>query len=229
MKLRKFKLGIFLIMFLICSISVEASNCQLQVSLGKEADQVELSIYKIAEAEENGYECLSDYNEIDLELMQLKKANDIKDASRKVYAWIKDQNISADKKGQTNDDGQVVFSVDCGAYLIAKESKEGEMAPVLVMIPNEYDSQTFQAAPKYSKSEESVNNKQDAVTTETKVEDASTGEGAASGQGTATGEGVSTGDSASLMLWGGIMMIAVIIVILLGKNKKEYRIKRWKD
>lgn len=203
MKLRKFKFGILVILFFLCSISVEAASCRLQVSLGKEGSQVELSIYKIANVKEAAYEWLPEYNGMDIELSQLEKAKDIKEASEKIRDWIEEKKLPPDKTGQSNESGELVFSVDSGAYLIVKESAEGEMAPVLVMIPEGYDSQTFQVSPKYSKSEEAVNNVQNTVATEQKV------------------EGVATGDQAVPMLWVGVMAIISNLIIFLVKSRQK--------
>ena len=139
MKLRKFKFGIFLLLFLLCGISAEAANCQLHVSLGQEGSQVKLAIYKIADAKEDTYQWLEKYDGINIQLENLKKAQELKDASEKIRGWIEEKNLLADKTGQTNESGELVFSVESGAYLIVKESTEGEMAPVLVMLPEGYD------------------------------------------------------------------------------------------
>lgn len=203
MKLRKFKFGVFLLLFILCGISAEAANCQLHVSLGEEGSQVELAIYQIAEAKEDTYQWLEKYDEINIQLTELKKAKELKDASEKIHSWIEEKNLQPDKNGQTNDSGEIVFAVDSGAYLIVKESKEGEMAPVLVMIPEGYDSQTFQVAPKYSEPEEVVSNVQNTVTTEQKV------------------DGAATGDSASPILWLGMMAVAAIVIIFLVKSKQN--------
>lgn len=211
MRFRKFKFGIFLLLFLLCGISAEAANCQLHVSLGKEGSQIKLSAYKLADAKEDTYEWLSEYDGIDVQLSELKKAKDIKEASEKTYDWIKDKKIQAEKSGLTNESGEIVFSVDTGAYLIAKESTEGEMAPVLVMIPDGYDSQSFAVAPKYSQTEKAE--VLDKLESQNSVQDTT-----ASAQ---KGKGAETGDSSNIALWVIIMAASITSAVFMAKSKRK--------
>lgn len=210
-KLGKFNLGIILVLFLAFGISVKAAGYQLNISLGKEGGQVTLSLYKVAEATEDGYVWLEDYQTFGTELSSLKKAKETQAAAKELQALILEEKISPDKTKTTDADGNTAFSIEAGAYLMLKDSSEGEMSPVLVVVPLDYEGSSFDITPKYSKES---------------GKDAADKEGAAAADTPAgiaqNGKGAGTGDFMNVLLWIIAVVAAFFAVLLVHrKTRKE--------
>lgn len=195
-KLRKIHLGIVLIIFMLCGIHAEAAEYQLKISLGKDGGRIALNLYQIAEAAGSTYECLPVYQGADVRLTSLKTAKETKNAAQTLADYIKKNQCSPSKSVETGSDGKVTAAVGAGAWLLTKESEEGEMAPVLILIPADYEGETLDIAPKFSKIK--AENSGSSTTTSTAQD----------------GKGAGTGDDALTVVWILAMAAAVLGMIL---------------
>lgn len=191
-KLHGVCLGVACMLLLLCGLKAEAAGYQLNISLGKTGGSVGLSLYRIADAQERGYQWLTDYEGMDLELSGLKKAKETQNAAKEIAAWIQEKKLPAAQSSQTDAGGRAAFSAEAGAYLLVKDTAEGEMSPVLILIPKDHEGESFEISPKYSKAAEK--------TEEPKAQ---------------TGNGAGTGDAANPILWIAAMAVTVLGVLLI--------------
>lgn len=208
-KLRKCYVGVFLTLFLMLGSCAEAAGYQLNISLGKEGSGVTLAAYRIADATEQGYEWRKEYEGIGIELSQLKKAKEMQEAAKKLQSWIEEKKLSATHGVTTDQSGKTVILAESGAYLIVKESTEGEMSPVLVMIPKDYDGESLEISPKYSSVKTDDANQNAASDTGNQTDQNGTNQ---------NGKGAGTGDAVQWLCWGLAMLAAVAAVILIKKK-----------
>lgn len=150
MNFRKIGCLVGISIFTFCSIVTHAAESQLRIFLGNDAPDVQLSIYNIAENRENGFELLPQFDGVDIEFDKLDTAQSSKEAAEAVYQWIVQQEIKEDQTCLTNEEGKANFSVDSGLYLLAKISDEGQMAPVLINVLEEFEGEYIDISPKYS-------------------------------------------------------------------------------
>ena len=150
MNFRKISYLIITAVLALNCITVQAAESQLRIFLGKDAKNVELSIYDIAESVNDEFELLPEYEGLEIDFSNLTTAQESKEAAEEVYGWIQENAIVAEQKTLTNEEGKAVFLVEKGLYLLMEESDEGEMAPVLLNVLEEFDGEYIDISPKYS-------------------------------------------------------------------------------
>ena len=150
MNFRKFGYLVGVSVFMLCSVVTQAAQSQLRIFLGKNAVNVGLSIYSVAEHTSDGLKLLPEYSGLEIDFGKLSKAQESKNAAEAVYEWIQDKNIEEDQTSVTNEEGKAAFNVDSGLYLLAKESGDGEMSPVLLNVLEEFEGEYIDISPKYN-------------------------------------------------------------------------------
>ena len=154
MKFRRMSFVLCMLLFLVSSISAYAAQCELGVSLGEKGAGIELSVYKVADIEDEEYVWLQGYEGVNVDLSKATNAVQMKDAAEKLHKWSVNKNIQPEQRGTTRPDGSVSFSVSSGVYVLAKVSERGTMPPILLILPEDQLETYIMISPKFSDSDE---------------------------------------------------------------------------
>ena len=205
--------------FTLCSIVTQAAESQLRIFLGNDAPDVQLSIYNIAENTENGFELLPQFDGVDIEFDKLDTAQSSKEAAEAVYEWIVQQEIKEDQTCLTNEEGKANFSVDSGLYLLAKISDEGEMAPALLNVLEEFEGEYIDISPKYSPNQPDKPNEPDEPDKPDEPEQPDNPDGPDNSK---KPDAPNTGDEANILLWCGVAGAALVgMIVVFFKIRKH--------
>lgn len=143
------------VMFVIFSMFYAlGAEYSLDVSLGTDGKNVELSVYQVGEKQNGAWELTEKYQEAGIDLNQLDNAEKSQEAAEELTAWTKEKGLFCVAKGRTNNKGNVRFSCGEGAYLVCQTAGPGTASPVICFLPSADGSLSLHASLKYEKEEE---------------------------------------------------------------------------
>ena len=208
MKFRKMGFILCMMMLLFGGITAYAAECDLGITLGEKGAEVELAVYKVSDIQDGEYVWLPEYEGVKVDLSKVSSAAETKEAAEKLYGWVTEKNLSATLRGTTDENGSVSFKLDSGAYVIAKESEKGSMAPVLLILSEEQTEDSLILSPKFS-IQDDKDDKDDEDDKDDKDDKDKT-------------TGAQTGDTTNVALWVSVLVAALAgIVIVVKKNHSK--------
>ncbi|MDO5350489.1 MAG: hypothetical protein Q4E86_11145 [Lachnospiraceae bacterium] len=143
------------VMFVIFSMfDALGAEYSLDVSLGTDGKNVELSVYQVGEKRNGAWELTEKYQEAGIDLNQLDNAEKSQEAAEELTVWTKEKGLFCVAKGRTNNKGNVRFSCGEGAYLVCQTAGLGTASPVICFLPSADGSLSLHASLKYEKEEE---------------------------------------------------------------------------
>ena len=147
------------------------------------------------------------------------------ESAKKICDWISENNIQVDQQKVTDDNGTALFDVDTGVYVVEKVSEEGTMAPILFFLTEEMSGENVVLAPKFGQSvtpdnPDDPNNPDNPYNPEDSNEpDVSEELKQPVVERIVTL--LKTGDNAKVVLWIGILIIALIGILLINKKRES--------
>lgn len=196
-----------------CSLTVESVYDKRPLS------GMNISLYKVANSEKDGWSYTSSYSACSVSLERLEKASEWDEAAKKLQTWTTEHSVPSLANLTTETNGMAFFNnLEQGLYLVSganitEEEKIYTQAPFLVALPsiNESTGLTLYE-----------------VTAEPKIEQNSANQSASgvasnsdSGGENNTASSQKTGDYTFLILGGIAALVVVCVVVLVIAHRKK--------